>query len=474
MIFPAASSPRVKSAMTSYMAMSSRLMTDVRMWSAIRSGWTAPDRRSHGFVLVAVHADRPELRSSVDSVRRRLEDPHAGVAGGVKHDVGAGSYIRRAAASAQGRIAEAGEVRELAEILVEHLDVRVDRPRAGLVSGMEWPDEPSSTPPTKPIVPVRDFSAAATPARYELWLSANCMIRHVGAPPTGKAEDVLRSRDTRRDLLHPCTVSAITTRSAPPSDSVTELGCIIVSPVEAGLLRRPGRTPTQPRSKPASVMASISPRPLCRSATCGGSVEEPGPDCVSGRADHEHDDRGERQRAAFWRAARGGALPRCAHRSASRSALRRSRPAAMNSRCRSCDLDRCVVDPGFELGQPRPGQQVVGMPVGRLPLVGGGRERLVALQRAPMAIDPAGQPIPFAEERLVGDLDGRLLRTSTRDRTTAAGVGRTPRARWTARRDRGRALVRSASGSRRRDSVVPTPSWTRCRNTCIATRCSSG
>jgi hypothetical protein len=73
------------------------------------------------------------------------------------------------------------------------------------------------------------------------------------------------------------------------------------------------------------------------------------------------------------------------------------------------ELERPLLAPGLQLGQAGAGEQVVGVTAGRLPLVGRTHQRLVPLERSPVPFDPARQSVPFPEERLVGDLDRRLV-----------------------------------------------------------------
>ena len=140
-----------------------------------------------------------------------------------------------------------------------------------------------------------------------------------------------------------------------------------------------------------------------------GLGEEPGPGGISHRADHDSEHGPESQQARSCPPLE----PTLAFDARALDVLLGT--AALEARDQELslaarDLDRCVIDPRFELCQPRPRQEVVGMPIGRLPLVGRGHQRLVTLESAPVPIDPAGQPIPLAEEGLVRDLDGRLLR----------------------------------------------------------------
>ena len=90
-----------------------------------------------------------------------------------------------------------------------------------------------------------------------------------------------------------------------------------------------------------------------------------------------------------------------------------------------------------------------------------------------MAVDPAGQAVPFAQQRLVGDLDGRLPVTGSRSNDSS---------RWRTegaedRREHDRIEVEVGQvGERQPPSRVdrPAPSRTSRRKTCIAARCSSG
>src|SRR6187431_3217895 len=59
----------------------------------------------------------------------------------MEHDVRS-SFIEPACGLLCGtRVDEPGEVRELPDVFVDHLDVRIDGTRSSLKTRMEWPDE---------------------------------------------------------------------------------------------------------------------------------------------------------------------------------------------------------------------------------------------------------------------------------------------------------------------------------------------
>src|SRR5262245_15287696 len=89
---------------------------------------------ARGQVLVRVHPDRPLLR-----LDRRVEQPSAGCAGGVVDDVGAFVVHLAGELLALDRVVE--RLRAVADVLDEHLDLRVDLVRAGLVARLELLDQ---------------------------------------------------------------------------------------------------------------------------------------------------------------------------------------------------------------------------------------------------------------------------------------------------------------------------------------------
>ena len=166
--------------------------------------------------------------------------------------------------------------------------------------------------------------------------------------------------------------------------------------------------PDQPELRHSPVEAQFSlgsalADPRVQQRDLRGIGEEAGPYPSDGGGDGQEEDRGQGQQA---------------HPRPPLEALLRLEPAAFGLLLSAPpleargqvrllpprDLQRPLSAPCLELGEPRPGQQVVGVTPRGLPFIGRRGERLVAPKRGPMPVDPPRQPIPLPEERLVCDL----------------------------------------------------------------------
>ena len=237
-----------------------------------------------------------------------------------------------------------------------------------------------------------------------------------------------------------------------------------------------------PRNSPARPGCAAAPRAGCRASPasrrarrrCGraGARGRAGRRSAPGRRAAARRRRARRRaprRAGRWRRRPRRPPPRAGRRgwpssarsrrfarrwrSASRSA--RARLASRNARSLALSSRVVRAGPVERRGEPGAAVELARVAPGRLPVAGGGDQ--VRVQPAPLRVllEPAAQPRPLAQQRLVGDLDAPLadrdeaLSASTRQRSADAVAARArPAARGGARRP-------SPSPSASRSSIAP-------------------